>query len=183
MRIGYINDAATPHGGAEFSASERNRLAGFGYHIKDLEVRTFRTPEAFGEALDTLDAVYVAGGNTFTLLESLRTHGAGRVLTARVRDGLPYIGLSAGSIVTGPSIEPLALMDDPAVAPALTSYASLRLVDFVTVPHANGQLPPYPPELIAEITRMYGTTHKLRLLNDNEALLVDDGDVVKLAAK
>ncbi|MDB1088884.1 Type 1 glutamine amidotransferase-like domain-containing protein [Streptomyces sp. ACA25] len=98
------------------------------------------------------------------------------MVVERVRAGLPYIGASAGSIVTGPSIEPVSPMDDPAEAPDLTDRTGLGLglVDTVIIPHADGALPPYPPELIAQVRQTYGTDYPLTFLDDDQALLVEN---------
>lgn len=174
VRIGYLNDAARPYAGEEFVAAERQQLAELGYELTDITAESFDDADAFGAALDDLDVLYVAGGNTFALLASLRRHGADAVVVDRVRAGLPYIGSSAGSIVTGPSIEPASLMDDPADAPDLTDRGGLGLVDTVVIPHADGALPPYPPALIAQIKQTYETDYSLTFINDDQALLVEN---------
>lgn len=171
-RIGYVRDAARPYEGEPFVEQERERLAGLGYDLDDLTVGGLSL-DRLEDALGGVDAVYVAGGSTFALLDALRTSCADRLLVEHVRAGLPYIGSSAGSIVTGPSIEPASLMDDPADAPGLTDYRGLGLLDTVVIPHADGLLPPYPPELIARTTERYGDAYPLTLVHDDQALLVD----------
>ena len=168
LRLGYVADAAA---GLPFAAAERAGVEALGYEVVEILAR--KTPaEAFAETLDSLDAVYVAGGETFALLEALRSNGTGDVLAERVRAGLPYIGCSAGSIVAGPSITPAELMDDRAGAPALDSDDGLNLIDEVVIPHADGKLPPYPPELIERIVAAYGESYPLLTLHDDQALRV-----------
>ncbi|GAB10323.1 hypothetical protein GOARA_056_00700 [Gordonia araii NBRC 100433] len=175
-RVAYISDAARSYGDVPFVQVERDALEAHGLTIVELPVA--RTPvEQIDDVLDSVDGVYVAGGETFDLLHVLRSTGADQILARRVRDGLPYIGCSAGSIVAGPSIEPCSLLDDPAIAPDLTDYAGLHFTDCVVIPHASGNLPPYPIDLYAETVRKYGRDHKLVLLRDGEALLVDDSGV------
>ncbi|GAA3597206.1 hypothetical protein GCM10022198_21670 [Klugiella xanthotipulae] len=115
LRLGYISDAAE---GMPFAARERAGVEALGYDIVEILARDTDS-ESFGNTLDSLDAVYVAGGEPFVLLEALRSNGTGDVLAERVRAGLPYIGCSAGSIIAGPSIAPAELMDDRGAAPAL----------------------------------------------------------------
>ena len=52
--------------------------------------------------LDAFDVIAVSGGNPFTLLAALR--GAGFALPR----GVVYVGYSAGAVVAGPTLEPLA---------------------------------------------------------------------------
>lgn len=172
VRIGYLNDAASPYPGAGFVAAERAQLSDLGYVLTDITVADIDDAGDFTGLLDGVDALYVAGGNTFVLMAALRRRGADAALVERVRAGLPYIGSSAGSVITGPSIEPVSLMDDPSAAPELTDHGGLGLVETVVIPHADGALPHYPPELIAQLVETYGSTYPLTLVNDDQALLV-----------
>jgi len=172
LRVGYIRDAQVAYAGAPFVAAERRAVEVLGHEIVDITVRDL-TSSAFAATLSTVDAVYVAGGSTFALLEALTITGSDVVLAERVRDGMPYIGCSAGSIIAGPDITPASLMDDPADAPSLTEFAGLGLIDRTVIPHADGLLEPYPSSLIDETIARYGSSHRLLPLRDDQALLVD----------
>lgn len=159
-----------------FAAQERAAAGAFADEVIDVNARDL-TADSFGRILDSLDAVYVAGGETFMLLEALRSNGTGEVLTERVRQGLPYIGCSAGSIIAGPTITPAELMDDRTAAPALDGDTGLHLIEQVVVPHADGKLPPYPLELIARTLSVYAEHAVLVPLRDDQALLVTDSGI------
>ncbi|MFT3899138.1 MAG: Type 1 glutamine amidotransferase-like domain-containing protein [Gordonia sp. (in: high G+C Gram-positive bacteria)] len=174
--IAYVPDAARRYGDAEFVQIERNELRGHGLELVDLPLASTPTAQV-DEILAAVDGVYVAGGETFDLLHVLRSTGTDEILSRHVRAGLHYIGCSAGSIIAGPTIEPCSLLDDPAVAPDLVDYTGLGFTDVVVIPHAAGNLPPYPIDLYAETVRTYGGQHRLVLLRDGEALLVDDSDI------
>lgn len=171
LTIGYVPDAARADAGAPWAVAERERVVALGHAVVDVPLTGSSAPEV-ATALDGVDALYVAGGNTFALLDALRTSGADAEVTERVRGGLPYIGSSAGSIVAGPSAEPATLMDDAAAVPGLTDHRGLGLTEAVVVPHADGKLPPYPLELIGRTLDRYGSDHELVPLCDDEALLV-----------
>ncbi|WP_132993755.1 Type 1 glutamine amidotransferase-like domain-containing protein [Gordonia zhaorongruii] len=149
-------------------------LSDLGYHVVDTPAHGRRVHE-FAESLDSVDAVFVGGGNTFSVLETLRASGADAILDARVRDGLPYIGLSAGSVIAGPDIGPAGLMDDPSEAPELASTRGFGWIDSVPIPHAGGMLPSYPPDLIATTMSTFGARFELLALDDDQALLVESG--------
>jgi len=172
LRVGYIGDAQVAYAGAPFVAAERRAIEVLGHELVDITVREFTASE-FATTLSAVDAVYVAGGSTFALLEALKVTANDVVLAEKVRDGLPYIGCSAGSIIVGPDITPASLMDDPADGPSLTDFAGLGLIDRTVIPHADGMLPPYPPSLISETVATYDSTHRLLLLRDDQALLVE----------
>lgn len=171
LRLAYISDAAD---GMPFAVQERAGIAAFGVRLTDVHAREL-TAEAFAAVLDEVDAVYLASGETFRLLEALRERGADEVLAKRVRAGLPYIGCSAGSIVAGASVTPAELMDDRGLAPNLEGDTGLGLIDAVVIPHADGQLPPYPAELITQIVEQFGEQFSLMLLEDAQALQVLGG--------
>lgn len=177
IRVGYVDDAARPYADEWFVAAEREQLAELGYSLTDITVGDFDDAGSFDAVLEDVDALYVAGGNTFVLLAALRRHGCDEALLERVRQGLPYIGSSAGSIITGLSVEPLSLMDDPADALDLVDRAGLALVETVVIPHADGALPHYPSELIERIDRTYGAEYALTFVNDDQALLVEGASV------
>lgn len=170
-RIGYINEAVRLEGEAEWINAESRRLSDLGYEVVHVSLENLATE------IEGIDAVYVCGGNTFVLLDSLRRTGAGDVLKERVRDGLPYIGLSAGAVICGSSIEPIRPMDDASKAPDLTSTDGLSLIPEVIVPHADGGFGPYDVALNQRINTEYGGQFTLRNLGNSQALLVTDGGV------
>lgn len=82
-------------------------------------------------ALREAPGVFVGGGNTFRLLTTLYRLGLLDVLRQRVREGMPYLGVSAGSNVACPTI--MTTNDMPIVQPP--SFAALELVPFQVNPH------------------------------------------------
>lgn len=172
LRLGYVTDATRDYAGLPFVAEERARIAAYGHELRTITFAEL-APDTLAAALRGLDGLYVAGGNTFVLLDAMRRSGAAERIPELVASGLLYIGSSAGSIVAGPSVEPATLMDDVAAVPGFTGFTGLGLSDVVVVPHADGQLPPYPPELIERTRERFATQYPLVFLNDDEALLVD----------
>lgn len=51
------------------------------------------------------DVIYVCGGNTFVILKKMKELGLDEYIIKQVENGSVYIGVSAGSIIAGPSIE------------------------------------------------------------------------------
>ena len=172
-RVAYVPDATRSFADkTEWVNVERDMLRGHGLEIVELPLAS-TAPAETDRVLDEVDGVYVAGGETFDLLSVLRTTGNVDVLRRHVLDGLPYIGTSAGAVLAGPSIEPVSLMDDPGLAPALSDYSGLGFTEHVVIPHL-GDNPPFSIDVFAETVRTYGADWKLVLLRDGQALLVDD---------
>jgi len=78
------------------------------------------------EDLDRADAIFVGGGNTFRLLKKLQERKLIDGIRQRVQAGMPYIGSSAGSVITAPTIR--TTNDMPIVE--CPSLDSLGLIPF-----------------------------------------------------
>jgi dipeptidase E len=76
-------------------------------------------------------ALYVGGGNTFRLLSDLYRLGLVGMLRERVRAGVPYLGVSAGTNIACPTIK--TTNDMPITMPP--SLDALGLVPFQVNPH------------------------------------------------
>ena len=110
----------------EYAAIARERYAKMGYEMSS--VHTASDPI---EAVNKTDAVFIGGGNTFRLLNALYQANLLEPIRNRVKNGMPYIGSSAGSNVAGPTIK--TTNDMPIVQPP--SFDSLGLVSFQISPH------------------------------------------------
>jgi dipeptidase E len=81
--------------------------------------------------LDRAEAIFVGGGNAFRLLKRFQDSGLLDPVRDRVREGLPYLGASAGSNLACPTIR--TTNDMPIVEPR--SLGALGLVPFQINPH------------------------------------------------
>lgn len=126
--------------------SEFRGLRDLGYDPFELDLRDFRDgSNDVGAVLDSVDTVWLRGGNTFVLRAQLSRSGADVAITSRVRDGsLVYAGYSAGACVAAPSLHGLEAADDPADVDRLDGsevlWDGLNLVDIAFVPHYESVL-------------------------------------------
>ena len=108
-----------------YAAKANARLSAMGFVVDSLDgTSPARSVERAG-------AVFVGGGNTFRLLKALQDLHLVEPIRRRVREGMPYVGSSAGSIVAGPSLK--TTKDMPIVEPR--SFEALALVGFQISPH------------------------------------------------
>lgn len=84
-----------------------------------------------GVNLADVDGCFVGGGNTFLLVKRLYETGWMDGIRAAVRGGLPYLGSSAGTNITSPTL--CTTNDMPVVQPP--SFDTLGLVPFQINPH------------------------------------------------
>ncbi|HJE90506.1 MAG TPA: Type 1 glutamine amidotransferase-like domain-containing protein [Dietzia timorensis] len=175
LRLGFVWDAAAAEAQDPEGQWQLDRLEALGFTVTRILASDATSAESFSQTLSRIDVVYLAGGNSFALLAALRGNGSGQALVAAVRAGLPYIGMSAGSVVAGTDLDPITLLDDTRAAPGLDGYAGLGLVPHVVVPHADGKLPDYPPAIFERIDREYESRFPLLFLDDDEALMVSGG--------
>lgn len=109
-----------------YAATAITRFAKMGYELSS--IHTAKHPQ---RAVKDTEAIFIGGGNTFRLLKTLYDHDLLEIIRRRVREGMPYIGSSAGSNVAAPTIK--TTNDMPIVEPP--SFDALGLVWFQINPH------------------------------------------------
>ena len=121
------------HDRDSYAATARSRFEKMGIGLES--VHNF--PGGPVRAIESAEAVFVGGGNTFRLLDALYREQLIEPLSRRVAAGVPYIGSSAGSNVACPTIK--TTNDMPIVQPP--SLAALNLVPFQINPHYEDPVP------------------------------------------
>jgi len=82
-------------------------------------------------ALENAQGIFTGGGNTFLLVTQLYQNQVMEVLAKVVENGTPYLGSSAGSNITGISMQ--TTNDMPIIYPP--SFTTLGLIPFNLNPH------------------------------------------------
>jgi dipeptidase E len=155
--------------------ADRKALSCMGFNIRELDIKGL-TYEQSCRVLDLTDVLYVAGGNTFHLLNHLQLSGFDAAIAERPE--LFYAGGSAGAAVAGPDIEPVATLDRPELADPPASTEGLRLVTPIVLPHYS---PDRNGEQYRSIIEKYQSRFEFVTLTDSQAYVVVDGvsEVVK----
>ncbi|WP_455682406.1 Type 1 glutamine amidotransferase-like domain-containing protein [Thomasclavelia sp.] len=149
------------------------KLKKLGLIVDELDISS-ASYETIVYKLTKNDYIYIAGGNTFFLLQELKRTCADKVIIQEINKGKLYIGESAGAIIITPDIGYSAEMDDPAKASDLKDYIGLNLIDFYIVPHFNNW---EMGKSAKKIINMYSDNLDLKIINDNQAIFINDGEV------
>lgn len=150
-----------------YAAKTRERFRAIGHGLDSLHEASDKR-----QAVIDAEAIFIGGGNTFRLLKTLYEFELLPVIRARVENGMPYIGSSAGSNVAAPTIK--TTNDMPIVEPP--SFNAFGLVSFQINPH---YLDPEPGS-----THM-GETREERLLqyleeNDTPVVGLREGAMLRV---
>jgi dipeptidase E len=110
----------------DYTAKVRATFATIGKSVVGLH--TFDDP---GKAILEAEGIFTGGGNTFQLVAQLYAINAWEYLRTAIASGTPYLGCSAGSNITGVSMQ--TTNDMPIVYPP--SFQTLGAIPFNLNPH------------------------------------------------
>ena len=116
-----------------YEARVNERFAEIGHSVTSIHHSTDPV-----SAVQNADALVVGGGNTFQLIKMIQENGLIGPVRDKVLSGTPYVGWSAGSNVTCPSIR--TTNDMPILEPE--GFHAFNLVPFQINPHYTDLNPP-----------------------------------------
>ena len=120
-----------PYAAVTFSYEEYERKVQERFNEIGIKVRSVHRALNKRNFVRHAQAIVIGGGNTFALLKKMQEEDLLDVIFRRVRAGVPYVGWSAGSNVTCPTI--CTTNDMPIVEPH--SFRAIGLVPFQINPH------------------------------------------------
>ena len=120
-----------PYAAVTFSYEEYERKVQERFDEISIKVRSVHRALNKRNFVRHAQAIVIGGGNTFALLKKMQEEDLLDVIFRRVRAGVPYVGWSAGSNVTCPTI--CTTNDMPIVEPQ--SFRAIGLVPFQINPH------------------------------------------------
>ncbi len=122
--IPYARPSGISHDG--YTSIARNAFSKINKSVKGLH--EFEDPI---QAIEQAQGIFTGGGNTFLLVSQLYKFNLMDTLATYVISGTPYLGTSAGSNITGISIQ--TTNDMPIIYPP--SFNSLGIIPFNLNPH------------------------------------------------
>lgn len=127
--IAFIPFAAVGVSYEAYTDKVRQGLKELPYIINTADITTVK------KIIEKADVIMVGGGNTFKLLHDLYAFELMEIIQEKINNGTPYIGWSAGSNITGPTI--CTSNDMPIINPG--TFTALKLFPFQINPHYYNQ--------------------------------------------
>ena len=128
----FIPYAAVTFSYDEYEAKVQDRLNEIGVKVRSIHHAINKR-----NFIRHAKAIMIGGGNTFALLKKMQEEDLLDMIFHRVKAGVPYVGWSAGSNVTCPTI--CTTNDMPIVQPE--SFRAIGLVSFQINPHYLDAIP------------------------------------------
>ena len=118
--------------------------------------------------LSIYDVIYVCGGNTFKLMKFAKDLNFDKEITSLKRGGA-YIGVSAGSLIIGPSIKIAGEINPDTNEVGLTDFNGFNIIDIITFPH-------YTPEFEKDI-KLFEDRNDVRIerISNSQAIFIKNG--------
>lgn len=169
MKICFITTASHPEKNKWYIKKDAKRLSELGFQIEEFDLRN-NNEDSLRKRLKTFDIIFVEGGNTFYLLKYVKESGFDHIIHEFLTRGGVYVGVSAGTIITGLNIETsnwnYGEPDKNIVN--LEDLEGLNLIPFVFCVHMDKK--------DTNIIKKYATETNYPTvgLTDTQALLIDD---------
>lgn len=145
-------------------------LKSLGYELEIIDISKY-DDDYLKNKLSKTECICISGGNTFYLLQELKKKNLIGLLYERIKEGLLYIGESAGAIIMSENIEYNQIMDDKSIASELDDYMGVNVFNHYVLPHIGE----YPfEESTQKILENYQDKISLVAINNSEAILVND---------
>lgn len=169
-RVAIITTAAEEKEKNEFSQFAYQQLEKMDYQNIDFFDVEFQNPEE----LKKYDVLYICGGNTFYLLKHLKESGADKIISDIVKQGIIYVGVSAGSIVIGPNINIANEVEPDPNDVGLSDLTGLGVIDLIVCPHFTEQ----SEDEVEKFEKKYGVS--VERLTDEQAIAFKDDEIIRI---
>src|SRR3989338_1866853 len=169
-KTAFISTAADTYKNKWWIKQDKKILTKKGFRLKEIRLNRKLSLSELRE----FDIIYLAGGNTFYLLQKMRESGFRKIAGKLMESGVAYVGSSAGAAVAGPNIRCVRFLDDTSKS-NLKSFKGLGLVDFIPLPHFGNKK--YAKQYEKVMLDLEKTRYKYMKIKENQAVFVKNGKI------
>ncbi len=170
INVAYITTASKPSTDKAFVEKDRKIMEELGFNIEEIDIEGKNQKTLF-RLLKDINIIYVQGGNTFYLLNAIRESGFDEVVKDMIAQGKIYIGVSAGSMVCGQTIETGLWKSADRNVIGLKDLTGLNLVPFNLFVH-------YAPKWHSTIKHEANRSkYPVRILTDQQGFLIRNNKI------
>lgn len=173
MKLAFITTAYKFDVSNDFAVEDKKQLEEWGFNIVELDLYT-KAKEEIEIILSDVEIIYVEGGNAYVLLDAINKSGFAEILKNKLNDEVLYFGTSAGAYVACPTIEMCGWSGDRPNIPGIEDFTAMNLVPFILSVHYNR-----PTHNNIRVS-VLNCKLPVKVLRDNQALLIDDEQTVLL---
>ena len=168
-RLAHIITASNEVNPHPWRDNDKKEMIKLGIQVEDIDIKG-KTESELRLILKDKDVIYVQGGSPYYLLKYVKESGFDKVVGDLINKGVLYIGASAGSYITCPTIEQ-ALWKKPRRNRhgLIDKEPAMGLIPFLIVAHYE---PKFKKDVETGITK---TKYPVRVLTDDQAILIKDG--------
>ena len=183
-RIGHINNSRDFTGASQsiaagFQNEEIVALNEMGFVPEPLDLKDyFGKEKALRQKLAELDGLWVSGGNTFVLRQSMRLSGFDNIFNElRGRKDFLYGGYSAGVCILCDSLKYIQIADNPNDFPyegnKETIWEGLGVFDYGILPHYDSDH--FESELIGkDVRKCIDNKWLFKAMRDGEVIIIEE---------
>ena len=169
IKLCFIPTASDLEEDKNYVEKDRKRLFELGFDIMEVDIKK-EDENSLKEKFKDVEIVYVEGGNTFYLLKYIRESGFLNALKPFLEKGGIYVGVSAGSYISCPTIEAANWKYADRNIVGLKDLTALNLVPFLIIAHFEEKYRSIIEKAASQ------TKYPIIAINDEQAVLVKDND-------
>lgn len=141
-----------------------DRLQEYGFKRENIYVFNYKEPNKFKNL--NIDAIYIGGGNTFSMLKILKDTKFDKEIIKYVKNGVTYIGGSAGAHIVTKNIKHVLPFDNNSVG--LKDYNGLGLFDGILFCHYTDDRKKYVDDCKKR------NKYNVSILRDDETIIYEE---------
>ncbi|MEI4828627.1 Type 1 glutamine amidotransferase-like domain-containing protein [Bacillus sp. FJAT-53711] len=173
LKVSIITTASPLKENNQYAKKAKEDFIQMGFHTIDFTDIEYDEPET----LRQYDVIYINGGNPFYLLYHMKKSGSDLVLKDLANKNIIIVGVSAGAIILGPSIDVVNYFTPQMNTVNIQDLTALGLTDTYIFPHYDREdlFPDSTGKTIEDRLKTFETLNKCTVVrvSDNQPILID----------